>query len=220
MKSRQLFFLSLFILACFSGCTKHKSALQIFSQTDSLRIIDEALAHRAEADSAFRFDPSSPVNRDSLLPFEGIKWFPPDVHYYFKSKLYRYDKPEIVNIYGTKGEERKHLKYGYFIISFDGEDHRLNVYKFTPTDPERYERYKNYLSVWFTDETTGKETYNVGRYVEVGDGNSDTNSLYVINFNNAYNPYCAYSATYSCAIPPKEDHLNFAVRAGELKYHQ
>ena len=215
-----LFVLTLsIILLQLTSCTKQRSTPQHFSQTDSIRIINEIVAHRSEVDSAFRFDPSSPFKRDSGNNFDGIKWFPPDVRYYFKSKLFRYEKPEVMSIYGTKGEERKHLKYGYFAILFDGKEYRLNVYKFTASDPQRYQRYKNYLSVWFTDETTGKETYNVGRYVEVGDENTDPDFLYVINFNNAYNPYCAYSATYSCAIPPKDDHLDIPIRAGEMKYH-
>ena len=121
---------------------------------------------------------------------------------------------------GTKGEERRHLKYGYFILNYDGKDYRLNVYKFTSSDPKRFELYKNYLSVWFTDQTTGKETYHVGRYVEVGEENANPDFLYTINLNNAYNPYCSYSSIYSCAIPRREDHLDFSVKAGEMKYHE
>jgi uncharacterized protein (DUF1684 family) len=75
------------------------------------------------------------------------------------------------------------------------------------------------LSVWFTDETTGKETYRVGRYVEVGEENPDPQFVYTIDLNKAYNPYCAYSDLYSCAIPRKEDHIPIAIRAGEKNYH-
>lgn len=191
---------------------------QPLSENDQY-LINEIASHRREVDSTFRFDPNSPFNQDTTIHFEGIKWFPPDVRYYFKSKLYRYDPPETVIVLGTKGEERKQLKYGYFLLKFDGKDHKLNAYKFTASEGERYEMYRNLLSVWFTDETTGKETYQVGRYVEVGDENPFRNFEYTINLNNAYNPYCAYSANYSCAIPRREDHLDFAVMAGELKYH-
>ena len=115
--------------------------------------------------------------------------------------------------------KRKELKYGYFLLFFNGQRHKINVYKFTPYDSRRFETYRNLLSVWFTDATTGKETYEVGRYIEIGDESPDINHLYIINLNNAYNPYCAYSPQYSCAIPRKEDHLDFSVLAGELKYH-
>ena len=96
---------------------------------------------------------------------------------------------------------------------------KINVYKFTPYDAERYRKYGNSLSVWFRDRTTGTETYDVGRYVDVGDEQNDPNVDYVIDFNKAYNPYCAYSAMYSCAVPRKEDYLDIHLRVGERKYH-
>ena len=202
-----------------SGCQQHRLQTVAFSAQDSIKIIQDILAHRAEIDSAFQNDSTSPFRRDSSVCFTGIKWFPPDLSYYFKSKLYRYDHPETVSVYGTKGEERKHLKYGYFLLQFAGQEYRLNVYKFTASDPARFIKYRNYLSVWFTDRATGNQTYNVGRYVDVEDESSEPNHLYTINLNNGYNPYCAYTHLYSCAIPPKEDHLDFAVLAGEMKYH-
>ena len=213
-----LFFVIIFLFTV-AGCNRHQSQLVRFTSQDSLNIINDILVHRTEIDSVFGHDPSSPFYRDTAVHFTGIKWFPPDVDYYFKSKLFRYEHPETVSVYGTKGEERKHLKYGYFVLEFEGKEYHLNVYKFTANDPARFIQYRNYLSVWFTDQTTGKETYNVGRYIDVEDEKSDPNHLYVLNLNNAYNPYCAYTHFYSCAIPPKEDYLDFAVRAGEMKYH-
>jgi uncharacterized protein (DUF1684 family) len=211
-------FLTILLLTII-GCGKKTMTEHQWSTADSMRIINETLAHRAEADSFFRFDPNSPFKRDSAVHYEGIKWYPPDVRYCFQSKLFRYDKADTVIILGTKGEERKYLKYGYFTFIFNGSEHKLNCYKFTASDPKRYELYRNHLSVSFTDETTGKETYPVGRYVEVEEENPDKNFIYTINFNNAYNPYCAYTSMYTCAVPRKEDHLDFAVEAGEMKYH-
>ena len=75
-----------------------------------------------------------------------------------------------------------------------------------------------YHSIWFTDKTTNNETYGVGRYLPF-DLNQDKNYKYTIDFNLAYNPYCAYSSDYSCAIPSKEDYIDLAIKAGELKYH-
>jgi uncharacterized protein (DUF1684 family) len=206
------------VAAFFPGCQQTPQTLPRWTGADSLRIIQEVLAHRAEVDSTFRNDMESPFRKDSSLHFDGLKWFPPDVNYYFESKLYRYERPETVSVFGTKGEERREVRYGYFILYFEGGKYQLNVYKFAPSD-ESYSTYGDLLSVWFTDETTGKETYHVGRYLDVGDEQHDQNHVYVLNFNNAFNPYCAYSPNYSCAIPPKEDHLNFPIRAGERNYH-
>lgn len=202
------------------GCRRGQQVNRHISGGDSIRIIEEIQLHRAEVDSAFRFEPESPFTKDTSAHYNGIKWFPPDVQYYFQSKLHRYEHPETVVIFGTKGEERRQLKYGYFILDFDSKEYRLNAYKPVGAEAQRSPMARDYLSVWFTDKTTGKETYNVGRYLDVGDEPPDPDHLYTLNLNNAYNPYCAYSEIYSCAVPRREDHLNFPVRAGEMKYHK
>lgn len=221
MPFRSFIVFSMLLIALFLGsCKKQQTPSHHYSTADSLRIINEIMAHRAEVDSFFRFDPNSPFNADTSAKYDGIHWFSPDIRFHFQSKLFHYENPETVVVYGTKGEPRKQLKYGYFVFDFEGEEIRLNVYKFTAYDRRRYEMYRNKLAVWFTDESTGKETYEVGRYVDVDDEQPDANYVYTIDFNNAYNPYCAYSATYSCAIPRKEDRLPLAVNAGEMKYHK
>lgn len=206
-------------LASALGCRRPQGQEMILSAQDSVTIIEGIRAHRAALDSMFRFDPDSPFLRDSTIHYEGIRWFPPDLHYYFRLRLFRASSPETVTVMGTKGEQRTQLKEGYFIIPFDGREYRLNAYKMPLEDSRRYGISPNTLSVWFTDSTTGRETYEVGRYVDVGEEQPDLDHVYTIDLNDAYNPYCAYSALYSCAVPRKEDHFEFAVRAGELKYH-
>jgi len=205
------------------SCSKKPHPFSLSPQ-DSIAIVNDNLAHRAEMDEYFRNSPDSPFHRDTAIAYHGIKWFAINPYYRGRSVLHRYANPETVSVYGTKGEERKNLRYGYF--EFDVPDEqgewktiRLNVYKFTPHDKKRYELYRNNLSIWFTDKTTGKETYGVGRYVELGDENPDPNFIYTIDLNKAFNPYCAYSDLYSCAIPRKEDHLDLALRVGEMNYH-
>jgi uncharacterized protein (DUF1684 family) len=75
------------------------------------------------------------------------------------------------------------------------------------------------MSIWFTDSTTGHETYEVGRYLDAGEDLHDPNHRYEVDLNKSYNPYCAYSTMYSCAVPRKEDRLEFPLRVGEMKYH-
>ncbi len=198
--------------------------LVTLTASDSVAIVVDNIRHRAEVDSFFRYDDTSPFRRDTTITYHGINWYPIDPHYRVTSLLHHYAVPETVSVMGTKGEERKELKYGFFEFTLP-DDHgvpttlRINVYKFTPYDADRYLRYRNNLSVWFRDRTTGTETYDVGRYVDVGDEQEDTNHAYVIDFNKAYNPYCAYSALYSCAVPRKDDYLDIQLRVGERKYH-
>lgn len=206
-----------------TSCSK-KPDLPTLSATDSLDIIRDNQEHRTGVDSFFRTDPGSPFVRDTAAEYQGIRWYPIDPHFCVFSTLHRYDHPDTVIVKGTKGEDRRELRYGYFefvLPDTDGTPRpvKLNVYKFTPYDGQRYVLYRDNLSVWFTDRTTGKDTYGVGRYVDVGSEVPDANHVYRIDFNKAYNPYCAYSTMYSCAVPRKEDHLDVAVRAGEVTYH-
>ncbi len=220
-----LFFLAVvFAATILSSCGKSRDKLAL-NPADSLTIVNDNLAHRAEVDDFFRNSPDSPFKRDSGTAYHGINWFPVNPYFCGRSVLHRYDDPETVSVFGTKGEERRNLRYGYFEIRVPGDrgDVKtlgINVYKFTPHDAKRYELYKNNLSLWFTDLTTGKETYNVGRYIEMGDENPDPNFVYTIDLNKAFNPYCAYSDKYSCAIPRKEDRIDIALRVGEMKYHE
>jgi uncharacterized protein (DUF1684 family) len=211
------------VLFAMTGCPGKPPSTTITPE-DSVRIVNGVMQYRAEADSFFRCDPNSPFMRDSSIVYHGIKWFPVDVRYASTSKLHRYANPETVTVLGTKGEERRQLRYGYFTVRVPGSNGlpvvlKMDVYKFTPYDKKRYEMYRDALSVWFTDETTGKETYDVGRYIDVGNEQPSADFDYTIDFNRAYNPYCAYSNLFSCAVPRKQDHLDVALRVGEMKYH-
>jgi uncharacterized protein (DUF1684 family) len=205
------------------GSCARVGAIPPLSQADSLAIIGENQAHRAAMDAFFRSSPDSPFVRDTTIAYHGIAWFPVNPAFRGRSRLTHYPAPDTVTVFGTKGEERRQLRYGYFEIVVPGDDGlpvtlRLNAYKFTPYDPLRYEHFPENLSVWFTDRTTGAETYSVGRYVEVGDDTHDPSTVYTVDLNKAYNPYCAYSHLYSCAVPRKEDHLDISLRVGELTY--
>lgn len=183
--------------------------------------LKEIESYRAQKDSFFRFDPNSPFNRDKSVKFTGLKYFDVNPDFVFKSKLYRYAIPETVIVLGTKGEERTQIKYGYFQFSYKGKTYKINVYKYPETSIKEGKEYlRNYLAVWFRDLTTGDETYEVGRYLDVEEESPDPEYLYTLDFNKAYNPYCAYTPIYSCAIPREEDFINIRITAGEKKYHQ
>ena len=199
-----------------AGCTSRKTPDQSISAADSAAIIQNVLAYRAEKEEFFRTSPYSPFLGDTSVHFTGIRWYPPSIEFYFRSKLIRYRHPETVIVLGTKGEERHQVKYGYFTFSYGERTFRLNAYKDAAASTEARGRL---LAVWFSDSTTNAETYGVGRYLDVGEESDDTDYLYPLDFNNAYNPYCAYNSAYSCAIPRREDRLEIAIRAGELKYH-
>jgi len=98
-------------------------------------------------------------------------------------------------------------RYGYVNLN---DTARLEVYQ--NIELSKQEKYKNYLFIPFKDATSGKETYGGGRYIDL---EIPKDTELIIDFNTAYNPYCAYSYRYSCPIPPKVNHLLIEINAGE-----
>lgn len=182
-----------------------------YSEEDKAYIM-EIEQYRTNKDTEMKSSPGSPFVQDTAAHWAPLKYYPVDPAFKFYSVLNVYEQQDTVVILGTKGEERKYLRYGYFTWNFRNKEYRINVYK------GRSRTGVEYASLWFTDETTGNETYGVGRYIDL-ELNPDANHEYTIDFNLAYNPYCAYSSRYSCAIPHKEDYLPLAIEAGEKKFH-
>jgi len=168
--------------------------------------------HRDAQNDFMKNSPDSPFNAKTKVDFHPLKFYDPDTNFIFRSRLFLYDEADSLLIYGTKGEPRKAWRIGFFTLNYNSVIHRLNLYKSISRSG------KEYHGIWFTDETTGDETYGVGRYLDF-EMSEDVNNLYTIDFNYAYNPYCSYSSEYSCAIPTKEDHLRFEVKAGEKIFH-
>ncbi|HMU09938.1 MAG TPA: DUF1684 domain-containing protein [Ferruginibacter sp.] len=116
----------------------------------------------------------------------------------------------------TSANTFKHyFKYGNLSFTIAGKELKLFVYQ--SKDLMKTERYKDYLFVPFTDLTTGDQSYGSGRYLEFYKQDIQNDRLQ-LDFNKAYNPYCAYSPGYKCPIPPKENALPVAVKAGEMNF--
>lgn len=201
------YFLFVFIGLITFSCGNNESVMKI----DEL-YISKLQQERENKDWEMQYDEYSPFKVDSTAKFQPLKYYEPSAEFIFKSKLFRTDQQDTISIFGTRGEERKAIIEGYVLLNYEGEDHRLKVYKsFGPQG-------QSYNSIWFTDQTTGKETYPVGRYLDFK-LNSDPKYIYEIDFNKAYNPYCAYSDLFTCPIPTKDDYLDFEIKAGEKNFH-
>lgn len=179
---------------------------------EELEYIKSIQQSRIENDEWMKNNPNSPFNYKGKVDFHGLNYFDVDPNFVFKTKFVGYDDKKTVQIFGTKGEERSAVKFGYLPIKKDGKEYRLNLYANVGQDSTVY------YSIWFTDKTTNKETYGVGRYLSF-ELIPNIEHVYTIDFNKAFNPYCAYTSSYSCAIPTKDDYLDLAITAGEKKYH-
>ena len=153
------------------------------------------------------FDPQSPRFRE----FRGLKYFPVDLSYRYELPLTANPKPETIIIMSTRGNQRHAQLVGWFDFMIGDTPCRLEATRLL--EPGVGE---NDISVFFRDATSGKDTYPLGRYVDLRklpDGN------YLLDFNAAYNPACAFSEHYNCPIPPKANALAVAIRAGEMDSH-
>ncbi len=174
--------------------------------------VKNLLYERAAKDSSFQFEEHSPFKRDSTIEFEKLKYYEPNFDFIFKSKLYYDENPDTVVVMGTKGEARTVLVLGNLKLTYSGETYKVNVYRGFSRTGEPYH------SIWFTDKTTGNETYGVGRYLDF-ELSEDKDFVYEIDFNKAYNPYCTYSSLYTCPIPREDDYIDIAIEAGEKNFH-
>jgi len=153
------------------------------------------------------FDPRSPHFRK----YKGLKYFPPNLDLRYELPLTRNPKPETIVILSTRGNQRRATRVGWFEFTVRGTPVKLEaVNLLEPGVPE------DELGIFFRDATTGKESYPLGRYVDV---KKLTDGRYLLDFNFTYNPACAYSDHYNCPIPPRTNVLPVAIDAGEMDAH-
>lgn len=164
---------------------------------------------RTEKDRFFKFDFDSPIPDEAREAFKGLNYFPEDKSYRFSLDLSLYTKPEIVSMTTSKGATQSFFRQGFFTFGFQGKQVRLQAYRSA-------EREDKHLFIPFRDKTSGKETYGAARYIDL---DLAEDHRYVLDFNYAYNPYCAYSENYVCPLPPPENWLDVEISAGEKKYH-
>jgi len=161
---------------------------------------------RERHNKAFRKSPNSPLTAEQKQDFKGLSFFPIDEKFKITAKMKKFDEQEEIAILSSKGEERKYVRHAYFEFDLEGQKNRLIIL----TIPNQ-----NYLFLAFKDNTTGKETYKGGRYVEI---EKLSDNEIVVDFNLAYNPLCAYNDRWNCAGIPDENILQIPLRAGLKKY--
>jgi hypothetical protein len=207
-KASYVLIVILFLTLLITEACKEKS----FDDPEMKTYVENLLKERKEKDYSLQFDINSPFNRDTTIKFKPLNYYRPDPDFIFKSKLIQYDVQDTVSILGTKGETRPAILLGFLELKKDDKVHKVNVYKSFSRTGEPY------YSIWFTDKTTGDETYGVGRYLDF-ELNENSDFVYTIDFNRAYNPYCAYSSLFTCPIPRAEDYIDMEIEAGEKNFH-
>ena len=163
----------------------------------------------------FKDASKSPLKPKDLKKFEGLDFFPFDSAFVVKATLKRTPDSEWFNMRTTTDRISKERVYGVLSFQLKGISYQLNVYQ--GEENLETEGMEDYLFLPFFDNTNGDTTYGGGRYIDLAipDGNVMT-----IDFNKAYNPYCAYNEKYSCPIVPRANYLNLEVTAGVKKFEK
>jgi uncharacterized protein (DUF1684 family) len=181
---------------------------------------------REAKDAAFRRGPDSPLRADAVAGFEGLDYWEPDRSLYFAGPLHVYPRRERFSIVTTAGQTRPCERFGWIEFPIAGVHHRLQVYRLL--DMGRGMSVDSLL-LPFADGTTGGETYPSGRYIDLAgpagelqlvtgpDGTLEALGPWVLDFNRAYNPSCAYGAPerFACPVTPPDNRLEVRIEAGE-----
>ena len=169
---------------------------------------------QANLNKKFADSTSSPLKSEDLKTFKNLNFFHIDSKYIVEAKLVRTKKEKVFKMKTSTDRLPEYKKYGELYFTIDGKDLKLNVYQ--SIDLIKKKEYKNYLFLPFTDLTCGNDSYAAGRYIDLS---IPKNDKIIIDFNKAYNPYCAYNYKYSCPIVPAENDLTVEIKAGVKKFH-
>lgn len=169
------------------------------------------LKDREEKTEFMKTSNESPFLKDSIS-FEKLNYFPIDETYRVKANLQAIDKKKVMLLATSDGLEQKYLEYAFAEFQLNGNSNKLLILEVMDNGPQRGK-----LFLAFADETSGVDTYGAGRYLDVKKVPAATSVI--LDFNLAYNPYCAYNDSYSCPFPPRENILKVAIKAGEKNYH-
>ena len=161
---------------------------------------------RQAKDHFMGHDPESPLTQDQKAAFSGLNYFTENSDMRFVLPVEIFDSNEAMEMQTSTGDVTEYLRWGKICFEVDGESAHLAIFM---------DAHGHGFFLPFTDATSGRETYGAGRYVEIDileDGRVS------IDFNMAYNPYCAYNEDWSCPLTPFENRLQVPIRAGEKKF--
>lgn len=197
------FIIVLIFTTCLVSCAQDKKALQ--GETN----------FQQELNAEFKDATTSPLKTKDRKNFEGLDFFKFDPVYVVTATLQLTPETAFLNMKTTTERLSKERIYGILTFKLKGKSYQLNIYQ--NEDLLVKEGFEDYLFLPFLDKTNGAETYGGGRYLDARIPKGNTME---IDFNRAYNPYCAYNDTYSCPIVPRENYLETRIEAGVKAFNK
>jgi hypothetical protein len=198
--------LSIFTAIVFFSCAKKDSSYE-----DEIKLFQYDL-NREFADAS-----KSPLTEEDVKTFKALEFFEIDENYNIEADFELTPNTPVFEMPTTTERLPLYRKYGIARFTLNGKKMELSIYQNQQLMSDW--EYKDYLFLPFNDATNGTSTYGGGRYMDL-EIPSEGSKKIRIDFNKAYNPYCAYSHKYSCPIPPSENNLPVAIPVGVKAFDQ
>ncbi|MCB9256791.1 MAG: DUF1684 domain-containing protein [Chitinophagales bacterium] len=180
-----------------------------YAQMDSLTNYQEAKTYQAELNHEYAHAETSPLDEADLANFDSLPFFPIDLDFVVEARFEKFKKKKVAIMESSTARMPAYIIYGKLYFTLQGKELELTLYQ--SPDLIKVPGLEDYLFLPFTDLSNGESTYGGGRYL---DFTIPEQEMVVLNFNKAYNPYCAYSDNYSCPVPPKNNFLDVLIEAG------
>ncbi len=184
-------------------------SLHTFAQFDTASIRKDIKNFQTSLQDEYANPYLTPLKEEQQKNFKGIQFFPENLGLVLQAHFTRSNSDKVFIMETSSHKEKKYHLYGSVQFSIDNHVYSLDVYQ--SLDLKEKKGYENYLFIPFRDATSGKETYGGGRYLDLLIPDKED---IILNFNLAYQPYCAYTEGYNCPIPPPENTLPVAIKAG------
>lgn len=204
MKNFKIYFLFILLGVLSFSCQNEEDKIYI----------SEIEQQRFEKNQEYSDSLKSPLNPIHLAEFNGLEYFEVDPDFNIEGTLEITPEEKPFEMYTSTNRLPVYRKYGNFNFKVKGKDFVLGVFQNMDIIDDSVQ--KNYLFIPFQDLTSSKEAYGGGRYIDIQIPETDK---VMVDFNLAYNPYCAYDDKWSCVIPPPENFLEVKILAGEKKFH-
>lgn len=182
-------------------------------KTQNKRYLQKGLnTFQQELNANYKDATKTPLKKEDFKNFKGLEFYPIDKNLIINAKLTKTPNAKTFNFQTTTERAPLYKSYGIVEFTIKGIPCKLTIYK--NQEPDLKSGYENYLFLPYTDLTSGKTTYGGGRYMQLFTTDENNDGTITLNFNNSYNPYCAYNEKYSCPLTPVENHLDVEIKAG------
>ena len=168
--------------------------------------------YQQKLNAVFKDASKSPLKNKDLKSFKGLDFFPVDSSYIITASIKKTPDTPFLGMATNTEEKSYYRKFG--ILTFTLKDKEMQLTLYESLEESENPVFEDYLFLPFTDETSGSDSYGGGRYMDVFKSKINTNETLELNFNNTYNPYCAYNDDYSCPLTPRDNHLSMEILAG------